>query len=97
LRESLRDALPPIIRNRRDKIGFAVPVEKMLSDQLFQYMRTRIAESNLPGFNSERFQEEFGTKESINWKYWKVASLILWQQVFDSYRINNAITITEQS
>jgi len=97
LRESLRDALPPIIKNRRDKIGFAVPVEKMLSDQLFQHMRTRLAEANLPGFNSDRFQEEFRTKEAINWKYWKVASLVLWQQVFESFRINNAIAVTEQS
>jgi hypothetical protein len=69
----------------------------MLSDQLFQHMRTRLAEANLPGFNSDRFQEEFRTKEAINWKYWKVASLVLWQQVFESFRINNAIAVTEQS
>ena len=97
LRESLSDVLPPLIRYRRDKIGFAVPVEKMLSDQLFEHINERIAESALPGFNPVRFQEEFTTKEQINWKYWKIASLVLWQQVFESFRIKSAVSITEHS
>lgn len=97
LRKSLSDVLPPLVQNRRDKIGFAVPVEKMLSDKLFQLIRSRISESVLPGFNSALFQEEFRTKEHINWRYWKIASLVLWQQVFSSFSRNNSLSIKDKS
>lgn len=97
LREALSDVIPTLVKNRRDKIGFAVPVEIMLSDKLFTHINSRISESVLPGFNAERFQEEYITKEHINWKYWKLVSLVLWHQVFESFKLNNAVSITEQS
>jgi asparagine synthase (glutamine-hydrolysing) len=97
LREALRDVLPPVVYERRDKIGFAVPVHKMLSDELFNSLTQRLLESKFPGFDASRFYKEFSAKERINWRYWKVVSLILWNQAFESFNSNHKLDLTVKS
>jgi asparagine synthase (glutamine-hydrolysing) len=97
LRKALEDVLPPLVKQRRDKIGFAVPVGRMVSDALFEQINNRLSESKFGGFSMPIFQKEFPSKERITWKYWKIASLILWEQTFNTFYKNNSVSILEHS
>jgi asparagine synthase (glutamine-hydrolysing) len=95
LREALKNALPPLVSERRDKIGFAVPISRMVSCDLFEQINDLLMESRFEGFSIRAFQKEFPNKESITWKYWKIVSLVLWEQTFISFQSRNRINIFE--
>ena len=94
LRESLKDVLPDMIYKRKDKIGFAVPVKQLTSPRLYSEVKERLKNTEFPGFDFANFEKEYSDDEKIDWRYWKVASLILWKQVSNSYRSNNKINIS---
>jgi asparagine synthase (glutamine-hydrolysing) len=94
LRESLRDVLPEMIYKRQDKIGFAVPVKQLASPRLYSEVKERLKNTEFPGFDFTNFEKEYSDNEKMDWRYWKVASLILWKQVSNSYRSNNKINIS---
>jgi hypothetical protein len=87
--------LPPLVSERRDKIGFAVPISRMVSCDLFEQINDLLMESRFEGFSIRAFQTEFPNKESITWKYWKIVSLVLWEQTFISFQSRNRINIFE--
>jgi hypothetical protein len=83
-----------MIYKRQDKIGFAVPVKQLASPRLYSEVKERLKNTEFPGFDFTNFEKEYSDNEKMDWRYWKVASLILWKQVSNSYRSNNKINIS---
>lgn len=85
LRESLRKELPTAIYNRKDKIGFAVPSNLLVSEKLWDILNNEINRTTLSFIDTKQFNEHYKTINDIDWKYWKIVSLILWHNTYRSY------------
>jgi len=85
LRTSFRDVLPELILQRRDKMGFPVPLNEWFSSalapfgsQVFSNMRS----SKRQFINSDRLPDNFGDVARFSRKHWALMSLELWHQEF---------------
>jgi asparagine synthase (glutamine-hydrolysing) len=85
LKLAFRDELPPAIRERRDKMGFPVPLSEWLqgplrgfADGIFESMRERDSEfiDGSAAFDNYQASPRFSRKA------WALISLELWQQQF---------------
>lgn len=85
LREAMKGTIPEKIYQRKDKIGFALPAKNWVQSQLWEQMKDSLASCNLPFIDKAAFQASYPTIESIDWKYWKVMSLILWEQIYSDF------------
>jgi asparagine synthase (glutamine-hydrolysing) len=86
LKEALRDVLPPQIAERRDKMGFPVPLSEWVNDELRDFV--------LDCFSSESARsrpylaEDFDVRQLIDREgafarnLWGLFSLELWQQAY---------------
>jgi asparagine synthase (glutamine-hydrolysing) len=77
--------LPPEIVNRRDKMGFPVPLKEWFGNELesfaldiFDTMATR----HRPFFNTDAILRNFGREARFSRKTWGMLSLELWHQQF---------------
>ena len=85
LKETYRDDLPSALLNRRDKMGFPVPLQEWFSGELkdmvgdiFFSEKSRHREY----FNSEAILANFNKSERFSRKGWGLLNLELWQQLF---------------
>ena len=85
LKNAYRDVLPEGIVNRRDKMGFPVPLKEWCGGELremvldiFQDMKQR----NRPYIQSEAVLKNFETTGRFSRKIWSLLSLEIWHQTF---------------
>ncbi|MFC2135023.1 asparagine synthase (glutamine-hydrolyzing) [Bacteroidota bacterium] len=92
LREAVKDLLPAQVYNRKDKIGFVIPNNKLNSIKIKEYFYEFLSnckEENFHFLNKEMFMDEYFPKSDENkldWKFWKIASILLW---YNKFCINN--------
>ena len=88
LREAIKDLLPAEVYNRKDKIGFAIPNNKYNSINIKEFIYSLINEikdGNINFLNEQKFIDHyFSNKDEkmVDWRFWKVASVILWYNKF---------------
>ena len=85
LKQVFANELPADIVNRRDKMGFPVPLKewfaKELKDVVLDVFSTMGARQR-PYFNSEAILKSFGAESRFSRKTWGLMSLELWHQQF---------------
>jgi len=82
--EFARD-LPPVILNRRDKMGFPVPLKEWFDGELRGFVQEifqGMAEKHRPYINSKAVLANLGSEARFSRKTWGLLSLELWQQAF---------------
>ena len=80
-----KDVLPRSIVDRRDKMGFPVPLKEWLEGPLKDFVTDLFAEQRLkhrPYLNSDVILSSFGTASRFSRKTWGLLSLELWHQRF---------------
>ena len=90
LRESLKGILPEAVRTRRDKMGFATPLEKWFKTALASNVRSLIASkefSSRPYFNQKNLLKKFDDFTKGRWSeahhtVWSWVNLELWFRKF---------------
>jgi len=82
LRESLKDYLPNEVYERKDKIGFAVPVQNWVTDKLWSTLSNYLTTTDFPYLDVEAFRKTYPTKEAVDWKFWKIISLVAWYEEY---------------
>lgn len=108
LRQSLADLLPHEILWRVDKVGFAAPQDRWLSNPAMQHwLQDRIFDSRLksvPGYSEQTLKQAFsdhssGTSDrsSLLWKWASAAELIDMQGDWKANSPNNIQTIVDPS
>lgn len=83
-REAMRDIVPDVILNRRDKIGFATP-EKDWLFRMAPTIRTWLKDSNeIPLFNStvllNHFDSMIAGKKPFSQQIWRWINFVRWHQ-----------------
>lgn len=85
LKSTYSKVLPNQIINRRDKMGFPVPLKEWFSSDLKQFITDIFAEtekSNRPFINTSQVVNNFGNEGQFSRKTWGLLSLELWHQLF---------------
>ncbi len=88
LREALKDLLPAEVYNRKDKIGFAIPNASFNNQKVKEYffeLLTGLQDEKIQFINRQKFIDEYFSKTvdgKLDWKFWKVVSVILWHNLF---------------
>jgi asparagine synthase (glutamine-hydrolysing) len=84
-RQSLGDVLPDAVLNRKDKMGFPVPLTEWIQGAakgfVHDVLGTKAAASR-PFIDNKRVIEELGRETQFGRKVWGLLSLELWQQAF---------------
>jgi len=82
---SLKDELPPAILNRKDKMGFPVPLDEWFKTSLksfvFDIFNSQKAKER-PYFNSEEILKGISSEPKFGRKIWGLLSLELWNREF---------------
>lgn len=77
--------LPPQIINRRDKMGFPVPLKEWFDGELKEFVRDifeDMAQKNRPYINAKEVLKALGREARFSRKTWGLLSLELWHQEF---------------
>ena len=85
LRSTFGNDVPMSVMNRRDKLGFPVPLSTWFSDELRDFFFDTIAsmESKArPGLNPDAIRQNFEMTGKFSRKTWALMSLELWHQQF---------------
>lgn len=88
LREAMKDLLPTEVYKRKDKIGFAIPNASFNNQKVKEYffeLLTGIQDEKIHFINRQKFIDEYFSKsinKELDWKFWKVISVILWHNSF---------------
>lgn len=85
LKNGYKDTLPRSILERRDKMGFPVPLKEWFGGELRPFVMDIL--SNMHSrqrdyFNTEEIMKNFGSEAQFSRKIWGLLSLELWQQEF---------------
>jgi asparagine synthase (glutamine-hydrolysing) len=85
LKNGYRDTLPRTILERRDKMGFPVPLKEWFGGELRPFVMDIL--SNMHSrqreyLNTEEIMKNFGSEAQFSRKTWGLLSLELWQQEF---------------
>jgi asparagine synthase (glutamine-hydrolysing) len=93
LKTAFSGKLPPEILNRRDKMGFPVPLKEWFASELNDFVLETVANmkaKNREFVNTDAVLKNFGESGQFSRKTWALLSLELWQQEFhdkaDDYR-----------
>lgn len=85
LKDYSRPYLPEAVMNRRDKMGFPVPLKEWFSGPLRDFTQdifnSRTAKAR-PYFNNEAILKNFDKGGQFSRKTWGLLSLEIWQQLF---------------
>jgi asparagine synthase (glutamine-hydrolysing) len=89
-KEAMRDVLPEMIKNRKDKMGFEAPVSDFFRDVKVKKFCTDIINSesfkNRPYWDSEEvnkiFQSHFENKKDHGVTIWKFINLEMWLRTY---------------
>lgn len=83
--DAMGDALPKVILDRKNKMGFPVPLGEWIHGELGDFIRdvfhSRAARER-PYFNSEAIIEGLSAESKFGRKIWGLLSLELWHQEF---------------
>jgi asparagine synthase (glutamine-hydrolysing) len=85
IKTSFKNDLPPEILQRRDKMGFPVPLKEWFAKELNGLVLdifSGMAKRNRPYVNAEAVLKNFGTEARFSRKVWGLLSLELWHQQF---------------
>lgn len=85
LLNSIRDYLPDVIVNRKDKMGFPVPLNDWLQTELKDFVFDTFNAQNAKErqyFNHKEIMNSFFTESKFGRKNWGLLSLELWHQEF---------------
>lgn len=85
LRSTFRNQVPASVMNRRDKMGFPVPLATWFSGELKDFFFDTIAtmeSRSRPGFNPTAIRKNFESTGKFSRKTWALLSLELWHQQF---------------
>ena len=77
--------LPTKILNRRDKMGFPVPLKEWFSNELNDFIMdiiSTMAAKHRPYINPQAVLKNFGKEAQFSRKIWGLLSLELWHQEF---------------
>ena len=85
LKVAFENKLPKQLLDRRDKMGFPVPLKEWFADDLKDFVKdifsTEQAKSR-PFMHSEKVLESFGNEARFSRKTWGLLSLEIWHQQF---------------
>jgi asparagine synthase (glutamine-hydrolysing) len=85
LKTAFAKELPPEILNRRDKMGFPVPLKEWFASELNDFVLEIFADmktKNREFVNTDAVVKNFGQTGQFSRKTWALLSLELWQQEF---------------
>jgi asparagine synthase (glutamine-hydrolysing) len=85
LKSVFSDVLPPEIVERRDKMGFPVPLKEWFGHELRDFalgLVDGMASHSRPYINADAVLRNFGTEGRFSRKLWGLLSLELWHQRF---------------
>ena len=85
LRNSYRETLPSSIFERRDKMGFPVPLKEWFGDELKPFVSDILSNMHSKQrdyLNTGEILKNFGDEARFSRKTWALLSLELWQQEF---------------
>lgn len=85
LKTAFADVIPPEIVNRRDKMGFPVPLKEWFGGELRGMMIelfTNLKERHRPYINADAVLSNFDKVGQFSRKTWGLLSLELWHQAF---------------
>jgi asparagine synthase (glutamine-hydrolysing) len=85
LKSTYADDLPGELYNRRDKMGFPVPLKEWFSGELSDFVRDIFGAQKArsrPYFNSEAILRNLDKAEQFSRKAWGFLSIELWHQLF---------------
>jgi asparagine synthase (glutamine-hydrolysing) len=85
LKQVFEKELPGEILNRRDKMGFPVPLKEWFEDDLKDFVMDNLstmANKHRPYINSQVALKNFGQEAKFSRKTWGLLSLELWHQQF---------------
>lgn len=83
LKTAFRDEIPAEILNRRDKMGFPVPLGDWFRKDLSGFINDIFADStagDLPYFNRAAVRQAFSTSQPFSRKTWGLLSLEIWRR-----------------
>ncbi|MFB4162464.1 asparagine synthase (glutamine-hydrolyzing) [Alteribacillus sp. JSM 102045] len=96
LREAFHGVVPEHVYNRR-KLGFPVPIRHWLKDELYDWAKNLIAESQTDRFIDKAYilsllENHALNKADYSRKIWTVLIFMIWHQVFveDKYNFENS-------
>lgn len=85
MKTAYRDTLPKALLQRRDKMGFPVPLKEWFDGELKDFVLDVFREQrskHRPFFNSDVVLSHFGEQSRFSRKTWGLLSLELWHQRF---------------
>ncbi len=85
IKNGYRDTLPPSILNRRDKMGFPVPLKEWFGSELRPFVMDILSNMHSKQrefLNTGEILKNFGDEAQFSRKTWALLSLELWQQEF---------------
>jgi asparagine synthase (glutamine-hydrolysing) len=85
LRQALHDALPPAINNRKDKMGFPVPLAEWVKGEARDFVRDTLstkAAMERDVIDNRKVLAELEHEPQFGRKLWGLLSLEIWQQQF---------------
>ena len=85
LKSVFAETLPPAVVNRRDKMGFPVPLKEWFSNELRDFaidMFSATKSRQRPYINADAVLRNFGGEARFSRKTWGLLSLELWHQRF---------------
>ena len=100
LKTAYRDVLPTGITDRRDKMGFPVPLKEWFAGELKDFARDifkGLHQRNRAFINADAVLENFETAGRFSRKTWALLSLELWQQMFHDRAAEYRIMLKEEA
>jgi asparagine synthase (glutamine-hydrolysing) len=86
LKEAMRDVLPPAIVDRRDKMGFPVPLAEWINDELHDFVLDVFSGANARSrpYLADDFdvRDLIASEGAFSRNLWGLFSLELWQQAY---------------
>nr|WP_251365636.1 asparagine synthase-related protein [Coxiella-like endosymbiont of Rhipicephalus sanguineus] len=86
LKNTYKNVLPEILLNRRDKMGFPVPLKEWFSNELKGFLLdtfSTIKVKNRPFFNYKNVWDTIQNQQrQFSRKVWGLLSLEIWYQIF---------------
>ena len=85
LKQGFSDVLPDSLLNRRDKMGFPVPLKEWYGGEIGTMIKDTFSSQSAKSrafINSESVLENFNAESQFSRKTWGLLSLEIWQQLF---------------
>lgn len=89
LKDTYKNLIPEQILNRRDKMGFPVPLKEWFDGDLKQYIRNIFENGkDRPFLNRKSILQHLDKTSQFSRKIWGLLSLELWHQLFHDQHLN---------